>query len=316
VYGLELVNELLESGDLILAVGCKLSHNGSGGFKLKLPEGKLIHVDAAPEVLNANYPASLAVCADAPRLLGRLADELSKAKAVSVWTDKEIADCRHRLLTEIRLPRPHYPRAVDCRPAEISHVFEALRRALPRDCTVVTDSGLHQYLTRCFFEVQMPRGLVTPSDFQSMGYGIPAAVGAKLARPDRPTVIITGDGGFAMTGMELLTMVREKAPLAVIVFNDNALALIRDQQSDMFGDSFGVGLNNPDFEAFAVSMGVEYFPAEGNPEEQFRRAISSASGAIVEVRLNQSVSRRTTLAVDRLRRKIRRSIGSWLPFKS
>jgi acetolactate synthase-1/2/3 large subunit len=316
VYGLELVNELLESSDLILAVGCKFAHNGSGGFKLKVPEAKLVHVDAALEVLNANYPASLAVCADAPPLLARLADELSQAGVVSMWTQEEIADFRHRFWANARSIHPHYPQAVDCRPSEISHLFDALRQALPRDCTVVTDSGLHQYLTRCFFEVQTPRGLVTPSDFQSMGYGLPAAVGAKLARPDRPTVVITGDGGFAMTGMELLTMVREKAPLAVIVFNDSALALIRDQQSDMFGDSFGVGLENPDFEAFAISMGVEYFLAEGNPEEQFKRAIGSPAGAIVEVRLNQSVSRRTHLAVNRLRRKARRSIGSWFPFKS
>ena len=85
---------------------------------------------------------------------------------------------------------------------------------------MVTDSGLHQGLVRRHFDVLSPRGLITPTDFQSMGFGLPAAIGAKLAAPERPVVAVLGDGGFAMSGMELLTAVREKIPLTVIVFND------------------------------------------------------------------------------------------------
>ena len=316
VHGLDLVNEFLVTSDLILAIGCKLSHNGSAGFRLKLPQEKLVHVDASQEVLNANYPASLAVCADATLLLARLVEVVSAEKLASSWTGNEIADFRSRFLAEVKSVRPHYPQAVDCRPAEIQYLFEALRRALPRDCTVVTDSGLHQYLTRCYFEVRTPRGLVTPSDFQSMAFGLPAALGAKLARPDRPTVLIVGDGGFAMTGMEMLTMAREKAPLVIVVFNDGALALIRDQQSGYFGENFGVEMHNPDFEAFAVAMGAEYFLAQGNPEVQIGEALKAPQGAIVEVRLNQTLAHRTSVAANRLRRKTRRFLGGLISFRT
>lgn len=313
IYGVAIVNELIEASDLVLAVGCKLSHNGTGGFKLKLPPEKLIHVDADNNVLGANYPASLCVCADAPAILGQLHEALAKGQLATTWTAEEVGKWRARFLEELWRVRPHFPRAVECTPSEISHLFETLRRLLPRDCTIVTDSGLHQILTRCYFPIYSPRGLVTPSDYQSMGYGIPAAIGARLARPKRPTVVITGDGSFAMTGMELATMLREKAPLTIILFNDGVLGLIREQQADMNSDTFGTTLLNPDFELFATSMGLDYFMLSGRGDDQLRAALASPRGSIVEVRLRQTTARRVSHANARLQKSARRKIRSWLP---
>ena len=96
-----------------------------------------------------------------------------------------------------------------------------------------------------------------------MGYALPAAIGAKLARPERPVVALIGDGGFAMSAMELLTAVRERVPLTVIVFNDGYYGLIRKQQIGAYGHSHGTTLSNPDIRGVAESAGARLRPARG-----------------------------------------------------
>ncbi len=308
LYGVSIVNELVEASDLVLAVGCRFSHNGTSGFRLKIPREKLIHVDADQGVLNQNYPADLAICADAPTLLTQLVSSFGGPTRTIDWSPAEIAGWKQKYLADIRNERPHFPHAVECTPPSMAHLFATLRKLLPTESTIVADSGLHQYMTRCYFEIRAPRGLVVPSDYQSMGYGLPAAVGAKLARPDRPTVLVTGDGSFAITGMELATVVRENAPLVVIVFNDSVLGLIREQQTDLIGDTFGTELANPDFELFAASMGLPYFRLTGTGEDQLRAAIAEPAGALVEVALRPSPERRSALARSRMKKNFKRKV--------
>ena len=163
------------------------------------------------------------------------------------------------------------------KPATAGSFFTVLRRILPRNGIVVTDSGLHQGLVRRHFDVLSPRGLIIPNDFQSMGFGLPAAIGAKLAAPERPVVAVLGDGGFAMSGMEMLTAVREKIPLTVIVFNDGRLNLIRLQQFQSFGSSESVDILNPDFGTFAAAVGARYALVDGNIEQVLRTASGQRS---------------------------------------
>ncbi|PWB62396.1 MAG: hypothetical protein C3F14_09955, partial [Deltaproteobacteria bacterium] len=172
-----------------------------------------------------------------------------------------------------------------------------------------TDSGLHQGLVRRHFDVLTPRGLILPSDFQSMGYGIPAAIGAKFASPERPVVAVIGDGGFAMSGMELLTAVREKIPLTVVVFNDGRLNLIRLQQFANFGHSESVDLLNPDFEAFAASVGARYSLVDGNAEQVLRDAIGSPHVTLVEVVAGDSAAIRIRQVKGFTRETARRALG-------
>ncbi len=308
LYGVSIVNELVAESDLVLAVACKFTHNGTGGFRLKITREKLIHVDADPSVLNQNYPADLAVTADAPTILNSIVKSLTGAKSNWTWTAPEISTWRGRFLKELRTVRPHCPQAVECTPPDISQLFTVLRKLLPRDCTIVADSGLHQYLTRCYFDILSPRGLVVPTDYQSMGFGLPAAIGAKLAQPDRPTVLITGDGSFAMTGMELASIVREKVPVTVIVFNDSVLGLIREQQTDLVGHTFGVDLQNPDFELFAASMDLPYYLLTGNYEDQLKAALGEARGALVEIRLRPTDARQSALARSQFKHAVKRKV--------
>jgi acetolactate synthase-1/2/3 large subunit len=145
-------------------------------------------------------------------------------------------------------------------------------------------------LARRHFRVHAPRGFLLPTDFQSMGFGIPAAIGAAVAAPERRVVALVGDGGFAMSGLELATAVRERIPLTVIVFVDESLGLIRLQQYREFGHEFGTRVERLDLSAFARGVGAAYVPLTGNAGPVLRDAIMSDGVTIVEVALGDSAA--------------------------
>ena len=216
----DVANELFDRSDLILAVGCRLGHNGSAGFQLRLSVDRLAHVDIDPEALGANYPTAVSVRCDAKEFLGLLMAHPSFEQPTE-WTPGELAGFRERLRS---------PASARSEPAirggsEVGagDFFASLRVVLPPSTILVTDSGEHQVLTRRHYDVLSPRGLIVPTDFQTMGFGLPASIGAKLGAPERPVAALIGDGGFLMSGMELVTAARDAIPLLVIVFNDGTL---------------------------------------------------------------------------------------------
>lgn len=313
--GVRELNALLDRSDLILAIGCKLSHNGTYGFKLRFENEKLVHVDTSADVLGANYPAKLAIQADAGAFLGALA----KADAVwqsrkSNWNAEQFEACKG---TGALGPKPVEPRVEGVDPPTPKEFFAALRAALPPGSCLVTDSGLHQVLATRHFRVYEPRGMILPCDFQSMGFGLPAAIGAKLAAPSRTVVALIGDGGLAMSGMELISAVREQIPLTVIVFNDGALGQIRLQQLSSYGHSHATELRTPDLALFAEAIGAKYIHFGGED------AIGSLSGAVtrdavtlIEVTVGDSTAFRKVKAKGLVRQSARRvlspSMMAWI----
>lgn len=303
------LNALLQRADCVLAIGCKLSQQGAAGFALDLPADRLIHVDTATSVLGANYPARLALCSRAERVLARL--ELGCARNPdhrSDWSATELGTWRQRLraLATDRVPEPHFPEIATGTPAAF---FAGLRRALPDEAILVTDSGLHQSLARLYYEVRAPGGLVVPNDFQSMGYGVPAAIGAKLAAPTRPVLAVVGDGGLVMAGMELLTAAREAVPLVVVVFNDGQLNQIRLQQLGEFGRAHDVTLRTPHLPSFARAVGAGYMRLAGDAETQLRAALTTPGPVLVEVLVGDSPAIRATRVRGLARHTTRRLLG-------
>ena len=295
------LNQLFAAADLVLVLGAKLGHNGTCGYGLIIPPDRLVHVDTSPEVLGANYPASLALVADV-----RLAVEALLAAPLrgGDWTAAELAQWRQRL----RAPGPRGPEPSVCG-GEPERFFAALRRALPRETGLVLDSGLHQILARRYYDVLSPRGLLLPSDLQSMGFGIPTAIGARLAAPQRPVVVIVGDGGFAMSGLELLTAVREGLDLVVIVLVDGQLGQIRMQQLAEYGATHAVQLENPDFSLFAAAIGAGYRNAGDGIELAVRAALDQGGVTIIEVPVGDTPRLRRAATVARTRETARRVVG-------
>jgi len=302
------LNEVLDRADLVLALGCKFSHNGAHGFRLRIAPDRLVHVDASPEVPGSNYACGLSLCADVPEFLRVVLARLEGARARrGGWAPGEIErswrTARERLAADQAEPR--IPGAEPSTPAGF---FDALRRALPDESCLVTDSGLHQSLARRHFNVRAPRGLLVPADLQSMGYGLPAAIGAALAMPERPVVALIGDGGLAASGLELLTAVRERVGLTVIVFNDGQLGLIRLQQWGRHGRSHGTRLENPDFAKLAQSVGASFVRLEHDAEGTLRAALRGPGVTLVEVLLEDTLRMHAGRAGGLLR-GLRRSRG-------
>jgi acetolactate synthase-1/2/3 large subunit len=227
------------------------------------------------------------------------------------WDFAELARFRDEICTET-LRSLTEPKVNGVAPPTPAGFFSALRKALPAESCLVTDSGLHQVLARVHFKVTAPRGLLVPSDFQSMGFGLPAAIGAKLAAPRRPVVALIGDGGMAMSAMELLTAVREGIPLTVIVFNDGALGQIRLQQLSAFGVPHATALLNPDFAGLAESLGVNYYLLEGNAEHVLRRVLTTSGVSLVEVRVGDSTAIHLRRAQGAARETARRLLPAGL----
>jgi acetolactate synthase-1/2/3 large subunit len=319
--GAATLNALIDASDLVLAIGCKFSHNGSHGFRLRISADKLIHVDASADVLGANYPARLAICADAGAFLASVLAQLDQhAPRAPGFSPDEIAKVREQGRAEGARDLLVEPRIHGTASGKPEAFFAALRRAMPRASCLVTDSGRHQVLARRHFRVLHPRGLITPTNLQSMGFGIGAAIGACLADPARPVVALIGDGGLAMSGLELLTAVRERLRLTVIVFVDGGYGLIRAQQFAASGHSHGTQLAGPDCAALAAAVGATHVRVHGDAEAVLAAALASPGVTVVEVAVGdtlpmhwmraKSIARNTPLgriAKSWLRRRLHRT---------
>jgi len=316
--GIGVLNELLDASDLVLALGCKLGHNGTGGFRLKLARDRLVHVNTDPEALGANYPASMLVRERVEAVAAGLLDALSRSGregepevSDSAWSLEGVSLWRSRIAAAGAggPPEPSVP-GVPSR--SVRGAIEILREELPRDAIVVTDSGLHQVMIRRHFRVLAPNGLVMPTDFQSMGFGLPAAIGAKLAAPERDVVAVVGDGGLAMSGMELLTLARERIPLTVLVFNDGYLNLIRLQQERDFGREHAVRLRNPAMDALAEACGVGYVRLDEDLRGGIRGAIAGGLPILAELPLAEAAEMPSIRRRARTKALARQALGDRL----
>jgi acetolactate synthase-1/2/3 large subunit len=181
--------------------------------------------------------------------------------------------------------------------------FDALRAVLPDEAIVTVDDGNHTYLTAELFEVRRPRTLILPTDFNCMGYAVPAAVGAKLAHPDRPVVAIVGDGAFLMTGLELLTARRMGIGVVCCVFHDGELSQISQGQEIPYNRKTCTVIGEVRLDGIAHAVGAQYVRLEGEPaalERILREALARAQGGdvvIVDVPIDYSRRTRFTQGV-------------------
>ncbi|MDA1178127.1 MAG: thiamine pyrophosphate-binding protein [Planctomycetota bacterium] len=305
LLGASVVNQILAEQSTIFAWGIKFSANGSRGFELQIPQDKLIHIDGSAKVLGANYPTRLSIEADVPTVLRKLAQRFACSKSPSEPPDRssQIATWRNMLL-----PAPSAylnPHIVGVQPPTPAGFFAGLRQILNDDTILVLDSGFHQNLARLFFRIHAPYGLLLPTGLQSMGYSLPAAIGAALAAPHRRVVALLGDGGLRMCGMELLSAVREEIPLVTILFDDGHFGLIRQQQNNQVGREAAVQLQPMDYEAWTVSQQSLYFDGSQDPLQAVRDALAATQPSLVHVPLLETMETRFA----RFKATVRRQVG-------
>jgi thiamine pyrophosphate-dependent acetolactate synthase large subunit-like protein len=237
---------VIKTADVILAVGCRFAHRSTQGLLLNLsfePSQTLIHLDLDPTVIGRLFKAQLPIVGDARDGLTRLLEGLGSGPARSVWD--------HRWRESLR------PAASARYTREIAYLIETLRAALPDDAIVVNDQTGINYWMEWHFPVLMPRTFLYPVGSATLGYGVPAAIGAKIARPDRPVVAVVGDGGFMYSVNELATAVKYRLPVVFLVMNDDRYGAIKWLQQTIFDGRWGeADLTNPDFAALARAFGA------------------------------------------------------------
>ena len=263
------VNSLLEESDLVLALGCRFTQACTAGYRLKIPLDRLIVIESelSSEV---DDRAALRIPVTVNRFIQVIQNSDIPSDGTAKWKPKELKEWRDRLLT---IPKHRFlePGLQGLRPAAARSFFRILRDEMPDSFRLVTDCGLHQLLARRWHEARAPGSFLFPHEYQSMGYGLPVSIGAVLAEPERPTLTVAGDGGFVMTGMELGTAVREGLSLAVTVFNDHHLGIIRMGQIKRWGRSFATRTSPFDFAGFARAAGAEYHRLDHNLTEILAR---------------------------------------------
>ena len=279
--------DIAASRTVMLAIGCRFSEVGTGSWGFS-PPGPLIHVDINPEVFGRNFPAELSIAADAKSfvqaLLPALPDPSSRDAAARLTTriGAGYASLRSRTLS-YRSPDRVTP----------FPFLEALQRVFAADTIYTADSGNGTFLAMEALRLERPGRFLAPVDYSCMGYAVPAAIGARLARPEAPVVALAGDGAFLMTGLELLTAASCRIPVAVFVLRDRELAQIAQFQAAAFDRRTASVL--PDFHvgSLAEAVGVEWLTLERDEDietvlRDARAIVMADRPVLVEVAIDYS----------------------------
>jgi acetolactate synthase-1/2/3 large subunit len=239
----KLYDELLAQADLALVVGSRIDVVSDWNVGARFPQ-RIVQVDIDPLVVGQRRPVEVGIVGDAALVLDALVKQLSSGPVRAGWFDADgFRRRKHVALKEQAGP--------------VLEVVEALRAALPDETVFVDDLTLVGYWMPLMLDTYLPRTLIHPGTYGTLGYSLPAAIGAKLACPKQPVVSICGDGGFLFTMQELATASALGLDLIVLLFNDNAFGAIRQYQDRVFGGRhIGAALKNPDFVKLGDAFGA------------------------------------------------------------
>jgi acetolactate synthase I/II/III large subunit len=266
---LDLYDDLLAQADLVLVVGSRIDVVSDVNVGARFP-ARIVQIDIDPLMVGHRRPVEVGIVGDARLVLEAIGDELSGAPAC--WFDVAGFRARKR------------ERMVE-RAGPVLPIIEDLRAALPDETIVVDDLTVVGYWMPLLFDTYHPRTLIHPGTYGTLGYALPASIGAKFACPDKPVVSISGDGGFMFSVQDLATAVQAKQDLVALVFNDHAYGSIRVYQDRMFGGRhIGDDLVNPDFVKLGEAFGAKSVRVE--PKDvgsAVRRAIDAGGVWLIEV---------------------------------
>ena len=282
------VRGLLDRADLVLAVGTRLATAALP------PAQEVIQLDIDPEEIGRNHARTVGLVGDARATLTLLAERLRAA-----------GPARSPRGAELGAVRAAAAAADDQEPQ--AAIQRSLRAGTPHDAIAVFDMTQMGYHSRPFWPVYEPRTYLTSSYSGNLGYAFPTGIGARVARPDRPVIVVAGDGGFLFNSQELSTLVRYRIPVVVVVFTDDSYGNVARDLDEAWGGSIGAELANPDFVRLAEAYGVTGFRAKEPAEvgDLVREAVALQSPALIEVPVGRMprprffAPRRTPKRLDR-----------------
>ena len=256
MHGSFAANIAMTEADFMISIGCRFDDRLTGNPKTFAKNAKVAHIDVDPAEIGKIISADIPVVGDAKKALQMLLAEPTVHNNTEKWIDKVTKD-KNRVRSYDKKERVVQPQAVIERIGELTN----------GDAIVVTDVGQHQMWTAQYYPYQNERQLVTSGGLGTMGFGVPAAIGAKIANPEKEVVLFVGDGGFQMTNQELAILNIYKVPIKVVMLNNHSLGMVRQWQESFYEGrtSESVFDTLPDFQLMAQAYGIKNYKFD-NPE--------------------------------------------------
>ena len=237
--------------DVLIAVGMRFDDRVTGNLETYAKQAKIIHMDIDPSEINKNVKVDVAILGDCKETLSELT-KLVRENKHTAWIDsfKEYEQKEYEHVIE----REVYPKEG---PLNMGEVVRAVSEATHHEAVLVTDVGQNQMMAARYFEYTKNRSIVTSGGLGTMGFGLPAALGATFGRPDRTVCVFMGDGGLQMNLQELGTIMEQQAPVKMILMNNNYLGNVRQWQAMFFGHRYSfTPMMNPDYMKIAEAYGI------------------------------------------------------------
>ncbi len=277
-------NHLLEEADLVLAIGARFDDRATGKVAEFCPRAAIAHIDIDPAEIGKIKQPFLGLAGDAADILRRLLDRLP-AQSHPDWLARAAA-----LRAEHALAHP--PAAED--PLHPVNLCRHLAALLPDDTIVTTDVGQHQMWVAQAWPFRHPRTLLTSGGLGTMGFGLPAAIGAAIAAPGRRVACVSGDGSILMNIQELATLAELGLPVAVLIFNNGHLGLVRQQQELFYGEHYSASSlqTAPDFAALARAFGLRgvRIDPQGDPLADIAAALAGPGPCVIDIPIHETAN--------------------------
>ena len=250
MHGETWVNQAIQQADLLLALGMRFDDRVTGSLPTYAPNARKIHVEIDPSEINKNVKVDVALIGDLGDVLRMLLPSIPQ-RDDAAWIGEVNAMKGTASVRDIQnLPDTGHLYA--------AHVVNDLWRATGGNAIIVTDVGQHQMWEAQYYKHEQPRSLITSGGLGTMGFALPAAIGAKIACPDKEVWVVAGDGGFQMTSPELATLMQEKLDLNIAIVNNGYLGMVRQWQEFFYEKNYqSTPLLSPDFVKLADAFGLK-----------------------------------------------------------
>ena len=294
-WGTKFINEKTRGADLILGLGTRFSEADCSSwdpdYTFDIPPTKLIHIDIDPAEIGRNYPVEIGAVADlgqALAALNRAARRLAPDRMQRATLVREIAEARSKFVAGNRAHATS-----GAYPMRPERILADVRAALPRDALITTDVGWNKNGVGQQFPILEPGTIYTPGGYATMGFGAPAALGAKIARPDRVVCALVGDGGFGQNPAMLATAFEQDIAVVWVIMNNFAYGTIAGLEKAHFGTTFGTVFEkdgkpySPDYAAIAKAYGIDGVKIRSADEfgPALERAIASKRPVVIDVEM-------------------------------
>ena len=278
MHGTKTSNFGVSECDLLIAIGARFSDRVTGNAKKFANNAKVLHIDVDAAEINKNIRTEASVIGDAKEVLSRINAKLDKQNH-SEW------------IAHIKEYSEKYPLVYNTEALTGPYIIEKIYEVTNGDAIITTEVGQHQMWAAQFFKYKEPRTLITSGGLGTMGYGLGASLGAKMARPEKTVINIAGDGCFRMNMNEIATAARYNIPIVQVVINNHVLGMVRQWQTLFYGQRYSNTIlnDNVDFEKLAEAMGAKGYTVTKKEdfEAVLKEAIALGRPAVIDCQIDQ-----------------------------